>query len=156
MFRLAVLTLALTLALPVAAMACRTPGDLAEIQADLIRAINAQRQNAGLAALARSDALMTAAERHACDNAGHNHMSHVGSDGSKLGTRIDRVGYVYGKANENVGYGYARVADMVQGWMQSQGHRRNILERGTREIGVGIATGRDGRPYWVMVSAVAR
>ena len=138
---------------PLSAAACDVPGNLAAVRAELIRDINAQRAGNGMAALAPSPQLAEAAQKHACDNAGHNKMSHAGSDGSRFGARIRRAGYSYGKANESVGYGYRDPAAIVQGWMNSDGHRRNILASGTRDIGVGMAMGSDGTAYWVMVTA---
>ena len=93
---------------PLSAAACDVPGNLAAVRAELIRDINAQRAGNGMAALAPSPQLAEAAQKHACDNAGHNKMSHAGSDGSRFGARIRRAGYSYGKANENVGYGMTR------------------------------------------------
>ena len=147
------LVLALALIAPLSAQACEVPGNLAELRADLIRGINAQRAAKGLAALDASAQLGKAAQKHACDNAGRNTMSHTGSDGSTFGTRIKKAGYRYGKANENVGYGFRDPGAMVKGWMGSDGHRKNILARGTQHIGVGLATGSDGNAYWVMVTA---
>lgn len=145
--------LLLALVLPSAALACNRPGNLAEIRANLIAGINGERAARGLPALAPSAQLGEAAQQHACDNAIHNHMSHTGSDGSQFGTRISRTGYGFRKANENVGYGYRSAPAMLDGWMRSDGHRRNILARGTADIGVGVALGSDGQSYWVMVTA---
>ena len=150
---LSLLIVMLAMATPVMARTCDVPGNLAEARAELIRGINAQRAGKGMAALAASAQLGKAAQQHACDNAGRNTMSHTGSDGSNFGTRIKKAGYRYGKANENVGYGFRDPGAMVKGWMASDGHRRNILARGTRDIGVGMATGSDGNAYWVMVTA---
>ena len=150
---LPLLAIALSLSAPAMGRACEVPGNLAAMRAALIQGLNAERAAKGLAALAPSGQLAEAAQKHACDNAGHNKMSHTGSDGSKFGKRINRAGYQYGKANENVGYGFRDTGAMVAGWMGSDGHRRNILARGTRDIGVGVATGSDGNAYWVMVTA---
>jgi len=150
---LSLLAFATALVMPLAAGACDVPGNLSSVRAALIENINAQRAGKGMPALAPSAQLSEAAQKHACDNAGRNKMSHTGSDGSKFGTRIKRAGYRFGKANENVGYGFRDPGAMVKGWMGSDGHRRNILARGTRDIGVGMAVGSDGNRYWVMVTA---
>jgi uncharacterized protein YkwD len=147
------LAMVLALAAPWSALACDAPDNLAALRAELVQGINAQRAAKGLTALAPSAQLAEAAQKHACDNAGRNKMSHTGSDGSKVSTRIKRTGYSYGRANENVGYGYRDPGSMLKGWMNSDGHRRNILARGTQHIGIGRATGSDGNAYWVMVTA---
>jgi uncharacterized protein YkwD len=150
---LAAIATAIALAAPMWARACDMPANLNAIRSDLVAGINAQRAGKGLSALAPSAQLTQAAQKQACDNAGRNKMTHTGSDGSKIGTRISRTGYDWGSANENVGYGYKEPGSMLKGWMGSDGHRRNILARGTQDIGIGLATGSDGNRYWVMVSA---
>jgi uncharacterized protein YkwD len=142
--------LAGALALPAAACAV-PPGGEAQRHEALLR-INHERGRAGLSALTRSPVLDLAAQRHACDNAAHNRMSHTGSDGSQFGERIRRAGYGYRRANENVALGYRDAASVVAAWMRSPGHRQNVLDRATQDMGVGVARGRDGRLHWVMVS----
>ena len=149
----AALALATALAAPLTAQACDMPGNLNAVRSALIAGINAQRANKGLAALAPSAQLTEAAQKQACDNARRNKMSHTGNDGSNVGTRIKRTGYDWSKANENVGYGFKDPGSMLKGWMGSDGHRRNILARGTQDIGIGLAIGSDGNRYWAMVSA---
>lgn len=145
----------LTICLPVVAVACTTPANVAGVRAEAVRQINAERQRAGLPALAVSDALNRAAQGHACDSAGRRKMGHTGSDGSKFTARIRRAGYVLsdGSANENVGFGYGSAAAMVQGWMASPPHRRNILSRQVSEVGIGVAAEPGNRLHWVFVSA---
>lgn len=58
-------------------------------------------------------------------------------------------------AAENVAYGYGTPAAVMAGWMNSDGHRRNILSSNTH-IGVGLAYGANGRPYWTQVFATPR
>lgn len=144
------LIVAAALALPAAACVVPPGGDALRHEA-LVR-INHERARAGLMALAPSPVLDGAAQRHACDNAAHNRMSHTGSDGSQFGERIRRAGYSYRRANENVALGFSDAAAVVSAWMRSPGHRQNVLDRGTQEIGLAVARGRDGRLHWVMVS----
>ncbi len=93
---------------------------------------------------------MIAAQRHSEDQANRGQMSHTGGDGSNLAGRVDRVGYDWGRLAENVAFGFPDVASVMDGWMASDGHRRNILSAHT-EFGVGLAYGADGRPYWTQV-----
>ncbi len=146
--------IAATLALP--AVACVVPlgGDM--LRSEALMLINQERSRAGLAALRPSPVLDRAAQRHACDNAAHNRMSHTGSDGSHFGERIRQAGYSYRRATENVALGYNDGASVVAAWMRSPGHRQNVLDRGTQETGLGLARGRDGRLHWVMVSGRRR
>jgi uncharacterized protein YkwD len=147
---------ALVLVLAVAAapaIACNMPGNIASLQAAVVDNVNAERAQKSLPALRPSGELMEAAQRHACDNAGRNRMSHRGSNGSDVGQRARRAGYDWRLVNENVAAGYRGPGAVVEGWMTSRGHRDNILARGTRSIGVGLAYSASGQPHWVMVSA---
>jgi uncharacterized protein YkwD len=150
--KLAALALvAALLALP--AVACAVPPGGEALRIEALARINAERGRAGVQALSPSPALERAAQLHACDSAAHGRMSHTGSDGSRFGDRIRRAGYSYRRASENVALGHADAASLVAGWMGSRGHRRNLLDRGVQEIGLGLARGRNGHLYWVMVAA---
>jgi uncharacterized protein YkwD len=150
MFRpLLILTLLLTLG-PAQAMACRQPDDAARMTDTTLAAINAKREQRGMAALTPDPRLTEAALAHACDSAARNRMSHEGSDGSDLGDRVKREGYRYRAIAENVAAGYRTPTSVVEGWMGSSGHRRNILTRNARDVGLGIATARDGTLHWVL------
>lgn len=144
---------ALLLAGAPTARACSTPANLSSMREDVLALTNAQRRQAGLPALDRSGTLQDAAQRHACDNAATLTMSHSGSDGSNLGQRLDRVGYDWRSANENIGKGFADAGRAFGWWMNSPGHRRNILSAKVSQLGVGVAVGADRRLYWVMVAA---
>jgi len=79
-------------------------------------------------------------------------LSHTGSDGSNLATRVLRAGYRHWIAiGENVAMGYRSPLEVVQGWMESPGHRENLLSSRFREIGVAYVEGPipapDGR-FW--------
>jgi uncharacterized protein YkwD len=127
--------------------AAEPPGPRASSNASLIRAHNARRAKAGLPPLFENSQLDTAAEGHARDMAERRKMSHRGGDGSSPFDRIDRQGYRYRSAGENVAAGFDDVDSVMDGWMKSPGHRRNILGRFT-EIGVGRAIAKDGASYW--------
>jgi uncharacterized protein YkwD len=144
-----ILTLLLTLG-PAQAMACRQPDDAARMAEATLAAINAERDQRGMATLTPDPRLISAALAHACDSAARNRMSHRGSDGSDLGDRVKREGYRYRAIAENVAAGYRTPASVVQGWMDSSGHRRNILTRNARDVGLGIATASDGTLHWVL------
>jgi len=61
------------------------------------------------------------------------------------------VGYAYGKIAENVALGYLNAETVVEGWMNSTGHRRNILDREVVETGIGIARSSAGGLYYCQV-----
>jgi uncharacterized protein YkwD len=82
-------------------------------------------------------------------------LSHTGSDGSDPGQRITRAGYIWRTYGENVAAGYTTPESVVAGWMQSDGHRANILNPAFRDIGVGYAYGASStyKHYWTQVFA---
>lgn len=104
---------------------------------EVIRLVNVERANAGLAALIKQTQLSNAAQKHSIDMACNFFMSHTGSDGSSPFDRMDAYGYLYFMAGENVAAGYATPADVMAGWMASEGHRANILDPEFTEIGIG-------------------
>ncbi|MER7591196.1 CAP domain-containing protein [Micromonospora sp. NPDC127501] len=121
---------------------------------EVVDLVNAERAKAGCKALSIDDKLMTAAQRHSQDQADHENMSHTGSDGSNAGTRLDRVGYTWRTYGENVAWNQKTPAAVMDAWMNSSGHRANILNCAFTEIGVGIAN--SNGPYWTQVFAAPR
>ncbi len=98
-----------------------------------------------------SPALGAAARNHSIDMARNNFMSHTGSDGASPWDRIQAAGYDFTTAAENIGAGYPTAGDMVNGWMNSPGHRANILSNEC-DMGVGYAYSAQGtyRHYWTL------
>ena len=121
----------------------------------LLTLVNAERQRAGVAPLRLNHTLATAAQRHADDMAATRNLSHQGSDGSTLRSRIDDTDYGWMAIGENVAMGQTSPEAVMRSWMNSAGHRRNILNPDFQELGVGYAEG-GGRPYWVQVFAKPR
>ncbi len=118
-----------------------------------ITALNAARASTGLSALTLAPRLTRVAQDHACDQAVSMKMGHVGSDGADLRKRLDRGGVAGNAWAENVGMGMQSAEEMVTAWMNSPGHRANILN--PRYGAAGLAVSRDvaGRPYWTLVLA---
>jgi uncharacterized protein YkwD len=105
--------------------------------------LNKRRARRGISPLRLNDRLSRAAARHSADMARRNYFEH----GNFVG-RIRAVDYLSGasswRVGENIAWGtgrYARPAAIVRAWMNSPPHRRNILNSGFREIGIGIARG---------------
>jgi uncharacterized protein YkwD len=100
--------------------------------------------------LLRSDSRLTAAARaHSQDMAEQNYFSHTGANGSSPGQRIQAQGYAWNAWGENIAYGYATPEAVMNAWMNSPGHRANILNTLFCDIGVGyFQGGANNRPYW--------
>jgi uncharacterized protein YkwD len=121
-----------------AAAVLTPPATAATVQEDVVALTNAERAKAGCPALRQDPALSTAAQRHSEDMAARNFFSHNGSDGSTFVARMERAGYTrWTRAAENIAAGQQTAADVVRTWMNSAGHRANILNCDLRDIGVG-------------------
>ncbi|MEM8534333.1 MAG: S8 family serine peptidase [Chloroflexota bacterium] len=115
--------------------------------------VNQERTSRGLAPLTMSDKLTEAAQVHSDDMAENNRLSHTGSDGSTVGDRVSRTDYVWQTVGENIAWNYTTPESVMEGWMNSSGHRANILRENYTEIGVALATNSRGEPYWTQVFA---
>lgn len=122
----------------------------------MIVLINEARAKHGLAPLAAEPRLSAAAIAHAVDMAKNAFMDHAGSDGSDLVQRLQRVGYDYVAAAENVARGQTTPEAAIRAWLESDGHRRNMLSRDVDQIGTALALGSEAQPgaarrYWALV-----
>jgi uncharacterized protein YkwD len=104
----------------------------------LVSGHNANRASAGLAPLTINSLLNQAATNKANDMKNRDYWSHNTPDGQEPWIFFDQVGYSYYKAGENLAYGFASSADTIQGWMNSPGHRANIMDSNFTEVGFGF------------------
>ena len=127
-----------------------------QVSADIQRVVdltNAERSARGRGALTIDGRLVDAAQRHSNDMAAMNTLTHTGSDGSNPGQRMRDAGYPTSYWAENAAAGYSSADDVMNGWMNSSGHRANILSSRVVHIGVAVAYAADGTPYWTMTLA---
>jgi uncharacterized protein YkwD len=122
----------------------------------VIALVNQERTGRGLTPLKRSDGLTNAARYQATDMSQDNYFSHDTMD-RESGNLVKKCGpwerianYYSGASGENAAAGYNSPEAVMNGWMNSAGHRANILNPGTRTIGVGFYQGSgDYQYYWV-------
>ena len=123
----------------------------------VVELTNEFRAENGLSPLSVNSQLGMAAENHSEDMALKDFFDHVGLDGSDVADRISTVGYDYSTAGENIGAGYSTPEAVVEGWINSSGHRENLLNPDFTEIGVGYYflendTGNENwNHYWTQV-----
>jgi uncharacterized protein YkwD len=124
-----------------------------EVAAAVVELTNGERTRAGLAALASNASLMRAAQIHAEQMAQFGRLDHVLPDATypRPEHRLAAVSYRWQAYAENVAFGQRTAAEAVNGWMQSPGHRANMLNPAYTEMGAGYARDPSGRPYWVQV-----
>ena len=130
----------------------------ASVANEIVRETNYQRASMKLPAFIVSPRLMEAARLHAEQMAAHQRMEHTISAARypTLESRLQAVSYVYGNAAENVAWNSPSAQAVVGGWMNSAGHRANILNPGLTEIGAAMARSAKGEPYWIQVFGTPR
>lgn len=126
-----------------------------EKQQEMLSLINAARREQGLNSVTFSSALARAAQTHVEDIVENNYgPTHIGSDGSSVGDRAEREGYPTRYVGENVAAGHNSVEETFEQWMNSPGHRANILNPNYTELGIGYylnAPRTAYKHYWVLV-----
>lgn len=131
---------------------CSQPGGMQKMASGIAAGLNQVRQSNGLPAIAFDRRLSSAAQVQACDIAVSGRFSHSGSDGSNSHGRVMQAGYNSCLTAENLAWGYPQPGQIISGWMNSAGHRANMLHPRVDAFGVGIAQGPNG-PIWVLVVA---
>lgn len=114
-------------------------------EAEVIRLVNAERAKQGLSALSKNDGAVNVARVRAKEIVSS--FSHTRPDGRSCFTAASDLGVTYRTAGENIAYGYSTPAQVVNGWMNSEGHRKNILSKSFSKIGVGCYSS-GGVLYW--------
>jgi hypothetical protein len=128
------------------------PAVRAQDAGTMLALVNQARAAAGLPPLALNGALSAAAARHSNDMANNAHFDHIGTDGSDPATRVSQAGYNWSAVGENIAQTYAFDAGEVFNlWMNSPGHRANILGGNFLEMGLAAVQAADGKVYWTQV-----
>jgi uncharacterized protein YkwD len=128
-------------------------GKYSGTEARIFDLINAERQHQGMPALVYNAQLDRMAKIQAENMARFQKMAHTIPESQlpTLGDRARYAGYPFGRLAENVALGYPNAETVVQGWMTSSGHRRNILDGDVEETGIGIARSSAGGLYYCQV-----
>lgn len=147
------LCLALLLAAALASHArAQEDAKIEQMEKSLLELTNEQRAKKELPPLKLSPLLGKVARAHSENMAKQEKMEHD-LDGNTPFDRMSAAGYRYMKAAENIGYADARlgVTFVMKAWMESEGHRQNILEADFTEIGLGVGRDKAGRLYFTQV-----
>ena len=130
-----------------ASAAWRAPIDDEE---EVVVLVNQERQIHHLPPLQVDSRLHAAALGHSEDMALNDYFSHTSQDNRNPGDRITQAGYAWNTYGENIAAGYSTPSAVVEGWMNSPGHRANILRSSFCDIGVGLAYSAASRYgyYW--------
>ncbi len=111
----------------------------------VVQLVNEERTSRGLQALTMDSTVQAAAQIRAEEQA--QSFSHTRPNGTSCFTALDEQGVSYRSAGENIAYGQQTPEEVMTAWMNSAGHRANILNEGFTTIGVGYAS-INGQSYW--------
>lgn len=117
------------------------------MRAQVLELVNRERAGAGCAPVRTDSKLQTAAQRHSVDMADRGFFDHVNPSGVGPGGRIEAAGYSWSAYGENIARGQESAAAVMSAWMNSPGHRANILNCTFTQLGTGVHLG-SGGPWW--------
>lgn len=127
-------------------------------QKDIMMLTNTERTALGLVSLTFNNRLAKIAEVKARDMINKQYFAHVSPDGTDVTMLAANAGYLYVNLGENLALGdFRSSAEVVTGWMNSPGHRANILNKNYTEIGIAAIVGNySGRMVWYAVQEFGR
>lgn len=112
---------------------------------EVLKLVNQERAKAGLSALTTNSSLTAAANKRAQET--KQSFSHTRPNGTSFSTVLKEYGISYRTSGENIAYGQRTPQEVVNGWMNSPGHRANILNANFNKIGIGVYES-NGTIYW--------
>lgn len=124
---------------------------LLSFETECIRLINVERTNRGLAALQAHWELSRVARYKSQDMIDKNYFSHTSPTYGSPFTMMQSFGLKFSAAAENIAYGQRTAQEVVNAWMNSAGHRANILSQSYTHTGVGAAKKSNGTLYWTQM-----
>jgi stress response protein SCP2 len=131
-------------------------GGAAGVLGEVVDRTNAERTRRGLRPLTVDTRLAAAAQAHSADMVQRGFFAHESPDGRQVWDRAVAAGYAYRKVAENIAAGQRSAEEVVRGWMESPGHRANILDGDLAQIGVGRVEGGSYGVYWTQVFGTPR
>jgi len=122
--------------------------DLESMAQRVLELTNQERANNGLSPLTWNSKLAQSGADHCQDMIDQNYFEHNSPSGSTPGDRATAAGYHWMLIGENIAAGYSSPEAVMEGWMNSPDHKKNILREEYKELGVGIRIGPNRRYYW--------
>ncbi|PZG10924.1 CAP domain-containing protein [Nonomuraea aridisoli] len=118
------------------------------LENEVVRLTNVEREQGGCGPLKHDARLREAAYGHSADMAENDYFEHDSQDGRDMVDRIRATGFGGSAWAENIAMGQPTAAAVVKAWMNSDGHRQNIMNCTYTHIGVGAAKDGQGQIYW--------
>ena len=129
----------------------QAPSGLSAMEQEVFALVNSERAKNGLSALSWADDVAAVARAHSSDMINRGFFSHTNPDDESPFDRLKNNGISYTTAAVNIAYGQKTPADVINAWMNSSGHRANILNKNVTELGVGAVKNNNGTIYWTQV-----
>jgi uncharacterized YkwD family protein len=126
-------------------------GNFSAFQKEVVDLVNVERTNRGLNPLKLDEKLSNVATTKSQDMIDKNYFDHNSPTYGSPFDMMKQFGISYKSAGENIAMGQKSPKEVVTAWMNSQGHRENILNSSFTDIGVGIAKNSSGSIYWTQM-----
>ncbi|OCN00842.1 hypothetical protein A7X67_08105 [Clostridium sp. W14A] len=123
-------------------------GTYADFQNQVLQLVNKERTSRGLNALSMDSALNKTATLKSQDMAKLGYFDHTSPTYGSPFDMMKQFGISYRTAGENIAMGQTSPTQVMNGWMNSEGHRANILNSSFTKIGIGVAQNSNGQYYW--------
>jgi len=125
--------------------------DVKALEEEVIKLVNAERAKRGLGALKSNWQLSRVARYKSQDMVDKGYFSHTSPTYGSPFKMMESFGLKFSAAGENIAYGQRTPQEVMNAWMNSAGHRSNILNPSYTEIGVGLAKTKNGVSYWTQM-----
>lgn len=125
--------------------------DVVSVETQVVKLVNQQRAKAGLPMLKQNWQLSRVARYKSQDMINKNYFSHQSPTYGSPFNMMESFGLKFSAAGENIAMGQRSAAEVMNAWMNSPGHRANILNPSYTEIGVGLAKDKNGSCYWTQM-----
>lgn len=125
--------------------------DIKSLENEVIRITNIERTKRGLIPLKANWQLSRVARYKSQDMVNKNYFSHQSPTYGSPFNMMENFGLKFSSAGENIAFGQRSPQEVVNSWMNSPGHRANILSSSYTEIGVGVAKKSNGTFYWTQM-----
>lgn len=126
-------------------------GDVKTLESEVVRLVNRERAKRGLASLTENWELSRVARYKSQDMINKGYFSHTSPTYGAFSRMIESFNIRFSAAGENIAYGQRTPEEVMTDWMNSTGHRNNILSPIYTHIGVGLARKSNGVSYWTQM-----
>lgn len=124
---------------------------ISDYEKEVVRLVNIEREKRGLQKLTLNAQICKVARIKSQDMINKKYFSHTSPTYGSPFRMMESFGIRFSAAGENIAYGQKTPAEVMKTWMNSPGHRENILSKTYTQIGVGLATSKTGVKYWTQL-----